>query len=42
MRIKINYRIDESYLMKKLEMCYLQSLEKFNKTENLIHNKKKS
>ena len=26
MKTKINYQINENYIMKKIEMCYLQSL----------------
>ena len=39
MKIKINYQINENYIMKKIEKCYLQSLKYINKTEYLIHNK---
>ena len=39
MKIKIDYQINEKYIMKKIEMCYLQGLKYINKTEYLIHNK---
>ena len=26
LRIKINYQMNENYIMKKIEICYLQSL----------------
>ena len=39
MKTKIKYQINIKYIMKKIEMCYLQGLKYINKTENLIHNK---
>ena len=35
MRMKINYQITEKYIMKKIEMCYLQILNQTGKTENM-------
>ena len=39
LKIKTKYQINIKYIMKKIEMCYLQGLKYINKTENLIHNK---
>ena len=35
MRIKINYQINENYIMKKIEICYLQSLKQTSKIETM-------
>ena len=35
MRTKINYQINEKHIMKKIELCYLQSLNKTTKIENM-------
>ena len=39
LKIKIKYQININYIMKKIEISYLQGLKYINKTENLIHNK---
>ena len=39
LKTKIKYQINISYIMRKIEMSYLQGLKYINKTENLIHNK---
>ena len=39
LKTRIKYQINTNYIMKKIEMCYLQGLKYINKTENLIHNK---
>ena len=44
MRIKINYQINENYNIKKIEMGYLQNLNKTSKIETMKEknvNKKK-
>ena len=35
MKIKRNYEINEYYIMKKIEMYYLQNLNKTNKIETM-------
>ena len=35
MRIKINYQINEKYIMKKIEMCSMQTRNSTNKIENM-------
>ena len=46
MRMKLNYEINENYIMKKIEMYYLQSLNYTNKKESIkekyINNKYKN
>ena len=46
MKTKINYQINENYIMKKVEISYLQSLKQTNKTETMkekyINNKYKN
>ena len=32
MKTKINYQIREKYILKKIEMCYLQSLQQNRKS----------
>ena len=38
MKTKIKYQININYIMRKIEMTYLQDLKYINKTENLTHN----
>ena len=39
LKTKKKYQININYIMKKIEMCYLQGLKYINKKESLIHNK---